>query len=215
MLPFWVVQNNCHKQPWGSLVGWGYPRGHMGNRQHLLQSQNREPWAGCFAQESLRWAPTTVGWDSWAPGHGTARKRGLLVLCSSGADVWLKTPYIRAWYMYKLHMHTLCSLPSGGDVCQTSASNRGHPSYKLLWNKLKQNASKDHISQRRAWSGRGFLSEFSRQKKGRGSELFWFRYWVAHNLFNRSAPASPLWKIDSEFAMPGDFVKSVDYLYQS
>lgn len=71
----------------GPSVGEVIPQG---NRQHLLQTQNREPWAGCFAQENLTQAPTTEGKGSWAPGHGTARTSGLLVLCNTGADVSLE-----------------------------------------------------------------------------------------------------------------------------
>lgn len=58
--------------------------------------------------------------------------------------------------MYKLHMHTLFGLFSLEEINVwfiTFTSVRDHTLYKLLWNKLKQNASKNHIFQRRAWSG--------------------------------------------------------------
>lgn len=158
-----------------ALAGWDYPRGHMGNRQHLPQARTESPGcrAGCSAQKSLRWAPATVGWDSWAPGHGTARVRVLVVLCNSAA-AWLETLSIRARHMHKLHRHTHSGLSCLQEMCVVHQPLREVTPCINCWEiNSRKIASKDHIFHRRGWSGWGFLSEFSRQKKGRGTRFFW------------------------------------------
>lgn len=175
-LPFCVVQNNCHEQLRGALSGWGYPRGHMGNRQHLSQSQNRDlSWLLC--PKKLQMSPSHSGLRQLSPRAWHRQSQGPSgALC---ADVWLETPSNRAQHMHKLHMHTLWSLLSGG-VCMVH-----HPvtevtpninSWEINWREI---ASKDHIFHRRGWSGWGFLLEFSHQKKGRSIQLFWLRCWIS------------------------------------
>lgn len=88
------------KQLWGSLFGWGYPKGHMGNKQHLLQSRTESPELAVLPKKA-----SDKHQPQWAE---TAEPRGM-AQPEPGAFWWFITLVLMSGWRHPTEELSICT----------------------------------------------------------------------------------------------------------